>query len=105
MNVDEAYKLLDGIKEVDPEMPISQMMCLLVVSKSEDGMSLTDVSKKVGISLATASRYIGSLGRMNRHHKEGLNFVESFEDPMERRKKIIRLTTKGKIALKNILGE
>lgn len=105
MQTQEAFRLLSGIQRVDPEMPLQQVMCLLVIAQSEEGLSLTDVAKKVGISLTTASRYVSALGKTTRHRTEGLNFIESFEDPMERRKKIIRITTKGKIALRNILGE
>jgi DNA-binding MarR family transcriptional regulator len=105
MQPHEAFRLLSGIQKVDPEMPIQQIMCLLVIAEAEDGLSLTDVAKKVGISLTTASRYVSALGKMNRHRTEGLKFIESHEDPMERRKKIIRITTKGKIALRNILGD
>lgn len=86
-------------------MPLSQAKCLFIVAKEEEGMSLSDIAKKAGIGLATASRYIGALGNINRHKEEGLKLIESFEDPMERRKKIIRLTVKGKIAIRKILGE
>lgn len=105
MQTHQALSMLSGVQKIDPEMPLQQVMCLLVIAQSEDGLSLTDVAKKVGISLTTASRYVSALGKTTRHRTEGLNFIESFEDPMERRKKIIRITTKGKIALRNILGE
>lgn len=105
MHTKEAINFLSAIQRIDPEMPLQQALCLLVIAESEEGMSLTDLSKKVGIGLATASRYVSALGKVTRHRTEGLNFIESFEDPMERRKKIIRMTTKGRIALRNILGE
>lgn len=105
MKSEDAFRFLSKVQQVDSEMPIQQMMCLLVISQSEEGMSLTDVAKRVNISMTTASRYIGSLGKLNRRREEGLNYIESYEDPMERRKKIIRLTKKGEIALRNMLGE
>ena len=86
-------------------MPIQQAKCLFIVATEEDGMSLSDIAKKAGIPLATASRYIGALGKINRHKQEGLQLIESFEDPMERRKKIIRLTSKGKVVIRKLLGE
>lgn len=105
MTTEDAFKFLSRIQQVDSEMPIQQMMCLLVISQSSEGLSLTDVAKRVNISMTTASRYIGSLGKINRHKEEGLNYIEAYEDPMERRKKIIRVTKKGEIALRNMLGE
>lgn len=101
----EALRLLFGIQRVDPDMPLQQVMCLFVIADQEEGISLTELANKVGIGLASASRYVGSLGKINRHKTEGLNFIEAYEDPMERRKKIIRITTKGKIAIKKMLGE
>jgi DNA-binding MarR family transcriptional regulator len=105
MTKDEAIKFLSGIQQIDPDMPIQQAMCLLFIAKAKEGTSLTELSRKVGIGLTTASRYVAALGHINRHREEGYNLIESREDPMERRKKIIRLTTKGEITLRNILGE
>jgi DNA-binding MarR family transcriptional regulator len=105
MTVEYAIKLLSGISAVDPEMPLGQAKCLFIIAQAEDGMSLTDIAKKAGIGLATASRNIAALGKINRKREEGLHLIESFEDPMERRKKIIRLTAKGKTTIKRILGD
>lgn len=105
MNVDEAIRLLKGIRSIDAEMPIQQLHCLLLIAQVEEGLSLSDLAKKAGIGLATASRYVAALGKMNRHREEGLKLIESFENPMERRKKIIRLTHKGKLTLMKALGE
>jgi DNA-binding MarR family transcriptional regulator len=105
MTLDNALRLITAIRTIDPEMPLPQVHCFLIVANSEDGLSLSEIAKKANVGLATASRYIASLGKINRHREEGFQLIESFEDPMERRKKIIRLTTKGKVALKNALGE
>lgn len=105
MPLDDCIKFIKGVVRIEPEMPLQQLHCLLIIAKEPDGMSLTDIAQKVGIGLATASRYIAALGKQNRHHEEGLLFVESFEDPMERRKKIIRLTAKGKAAINKLIGE
>lgn len=105
MNQKDALKLLFGIQRIDPEMPLQQVICLFVIAQEKDGISLTDLANKVGIGLASASRYVGALGKVNRRREEGFNFIEAYEDPMERRKKIIRITTKGKIAIRKMLGE
>lgn len=103
--IHDCLRLLSEVQKIDPEMPLQQLMCLLVIAESNEGMSLTEVANKVGVGLATASRYVGSLGKINRRREEGLKFIEAYEDPMERRKKIIRLTPKGKAIVKQILGE
>ena len=105
MPLNEALRLIQAIREIDSEMPLQQIHCLLLIAKEQEGMSLSDLAKKAGIGLATASRYVAALGKINRHREEGLKLIESFEDPMERRKKIIRLTAKGKVALNKVLGD
>lgn len=105
MELRDALRLCASIREIDPEMPLQQAHCFLLIAEVEEGMSLSDLARKAGIGLATASRYVGALGKINRHRESGLQLIESFEDPMERRKKIIRLTAKGKVALKKALGE
>lgn len=105
MTLRDVQKLLEMISAIQPEMPLQQARCLFIVAESEEGMSLSDIAKKAGIGLATASRYIGALGKTNRRREEGLQLIESFEDPMERRKKIIRLTPKGRAAVRRIIGD
>lgn len=105
MPLQDYLKFIQGIAKIESEMPLQQLHCLLVISQSEEGLSLTELAQKVGITLATASRYVAALGKQNRHREEGLCLVEAFEDPMERRKKIIRLTTKGKIAVQKLVGD
>lgn len=105
MTLREIQRLLEMISAIQPEMPLQQARCLFIVAESEEGLSLSDIAKKAGIGLATASRYIGALGKVNRRREEGLQLIESFEDPMERRKKIIRLTTKGRAAVRRITGD
>lgn len=105
MQLNEALKLVQGIRQIDPEMPLQQAHCFLIIAEAEEGLSLSDIARKANIGLATASRYVAALGKLNRHREEGLQIIEAFEDPMERRKKIIRLTPKGKLALLKALGE
>lgn len=93
-----------AITKVDPDMSLQQLHCILVIATESDGTSLTDLASKVGITMATASRYVAALGKVDRHHREGLNLVEAFEDPMERRRKIIRLTAKGRAFINKVYG-
>lgn len=105
MPLQDHLKFIQGVSKLESEMPLQQLHCLLVIAQSEEGLSLTDLAQKVGIGLATASRYVAALGKQNRHREEGLLLVEAFEDPMERRKKIIRLTPKGRIAVQKLVGD
>ena len=106
MPLDDCIKFVRGVVGIESGDALTATPLLFSSSlKEPEGMSLTDIAQKVGIGLATASRYIASLGKQNRHREEGLLLVESFEDPMERRKKIIRLTSKGRAVINKLVGE
>jgi DNA-binding MarR family transcriptional regulator len=104
MKLDEFLECLKKVQQIHSEMPIQQLMCLLVIARKPEGLSLTEVAQMTNISLTTASRYIAALGKQNRKREEGLNFVESYEDPMERRKKIIRLSPRGRATINKLTG-
>lgn len=105
ITLEQAKRVILHARAVETDMPLGQLLCILVLAGDEEGMSLTELAKKANLQMATASRYIGSLGKIDRHREEGLNLVESFENPMERRKKIVRLTPKGKNLVSRMLGE
>lgn len=105
MPLREYLKFVERVAEIEAEMPLKQLQCLLLISEAEEGTSLTDLASKASIGLATASRYVAALGKQNRHREEGLLLVEAFEDPMERRRKIIRLTPKGRATINKLIGE
>lgn len=105
MTLSDALRFISVIREIDAEMPLPQVHCFLIIAEAEDGLSLTELANKASVGLATASRYVGFLGKINRFREDGHQLVESFEDPTERRKKIIRLTGRGKALLNRSLGE
>jgi DNA-binding MarR family transcriptional regulator len=104
MQLEELLECLKKVQAIHSEMPIQQLMCLLIIAQDDEGLSLTEVAQKGHLSLTTASRYVSALGKQNRKREEGLHFVEAYEDPMERRKKIIRLTPKGRAVVRKLTG-
>lgn len=105
MDLQECLRVVAEIRKVDPEMSLPELHVFLLIANEEEGMSLTDVSGKAGVALATASRYIGHLGQIDRNYKPGLGLLDSREDPRERRKKIISLTDKGRQLVDKMTGD
>ena len=61
-----------------------------------DGTPMKDIADALGVAQSTMSRNIANLGEISRHHTPGLRFVRAVEDPNERRRKVVRLTARGR---------
>lgn len=94
-NLSTALGVLSTLREIDPDMPVSEALSLLLIAKY-DGISLKDLASKADVGMASASRYVRTFSLER-------NLVTATEDPDERRKKVISLTAKGKSTIKRIL--
>lgn len=104
MEIRHCVQVFKKIQEIDPEMPLGMAFALFVIaSKEPEGLSLTDLAKEANIGLASASRYVSALGKQDRRRQKGLELVDAREDPMERRKKVVTLTPKGRVLIKKLL--
>jgi len=82
------------------------MLILLEIAKAgSSGTSLSEVSKTLNLGVANTSRNVATLGKVNRARKEGFQLIESNEHPMDRRLKILSLTFKGKLFIKDLLND
>lgn len=57
---------------------------------------MKDIPDALGVAQSTMSRTVAYLGKINRHHQPGMDFVRATEDPNERRRKVVRLTPRGR---------
>ncbi len=106
MKIEDINTIIGKFREVDADIPIGQIQVLLTVAMAGDyGVTMTDISTKLNIGMATLSRYVAGLGKINRHHEEGMCLVDAVEDPMERRRKILTLSLKGKVFIQNLIKE
>jgi DNA-binding MarR family transcriptional regulator len=94
---------LEILRGLDSDMPLAQAICLLLIADNE-GLSLKDLAEKAGIGMASASRYVAYFGKPHPGlgHKSGLGLVVATEDPLERRKKTITLTAKGRALINKL---
>jgi DNA-binding MarR family transcriptional regulator len=104
VTVGAALWLVHNFRKLNSEMPIAQAYCLLLIAQYE-GLSLKELADRADVGMATASRYVAELGKVGLKGKEGMALIDAVEDPMERRKKIIRLTPKGKTFVSKITGD
>jgi DNA-binding MarR family transcriptional regulator len=87
-------RVLEEFRRYDPDMPIQYALSFLTIAQHE-GLSMGDLAQRLGIAQSSASRNIAALSRWHSFGKDGHDLVEALEDPRERRRKIVSLTSRG----------
>ena len=88
---------IEAFRDVDPLFPPQTMLTFLTLCKGPpDGMAMADIAAKLDRTQASASRNIMALSDVNRRKEEGYSLIEAFHDPLDFRRKMARLTPKGK---------
>jgi DNA-binding MarR family transcriptional regulator len=88
-------RILEAFRTLDPDLPIQYALSFLTIAQNE-GLSIRDLSERLGIAQSSASRNVAALSKWHSFGKEGHDLVQSEEDPRERRRKIVTLTPKGR---------
>jgi DNA-binding MarR family transcriptional regulator len=86
---------LKPFRSLRETMPLQYVSAFLEVATDEH-QNVTEYAKRVGTSQSLMTRHLADLGTVNRYHEEGFGLVETYEDLMDRRNKLVRLTAKGK---------
>ena len=89
-------KIVERFREVDAEMQAQSIAVLLKVAKHDLPIKMADIAEELGLSQSSVSRNVAYLGDWNRRKVQGHKLLEAYEDPAERRRKLVRLTAKGK---------
>lgn len=95
-------RVLTELRKIDPEMPIQVASVFLEVALSENPISMSDLGTRAGIAQSSVSRNVATLGKVNRFHQPGHDLLEAHEDPVERRRKLVTLTAKGRMVAQSI---
>ena len=97
----EFLVLLRELQKIDPEFPLQYAICLAEISIHE-GISLTALSARTGMPLSTISRIVGALSK---HRQKGAPYglIRAAISPLERRKKELYLTARGKAVMDSIV--
>ncbi|QBE66862.1 MarR family winged helix-turn-helix transcriptional regulator [Pseudoduganella lutea] len=102
-SLDSLMAVLETFRKLDPDMNMPMAMSFLVIAQN-DGISVKEVAEKVDMGMASVSRYVALFGKPGTGEKKGLGLVVSVEDPMERRRKTISLTAKGREVIAKLQG-
>ena len=99
MSIQKVSKILEEFRKLDPEMPMQTALSLVSVymyQNNTNGLSIKELSQILGVSTAAASRNISKLSKIGaKNQQNGLNLVETTEDPNYRVRKCVRITPNG----------
>lgn len=97
--INKCFCCLDDIyqcfQEYDTEMLVQTMRTFLNVAMANKSISMQKLILDLKMPQSTLSRNVATLSAINRHREKGHELVESFEDPADRRNKLVKLTHKG----------
>ena len=103
---EEIHRLIAVIeitRAEDPVMPIQMLQTFLAVAR-QPGITMYQLGEILKTSQASCSRNVAALSKWHKFGEPGLDLVEGVEDPVERRRKIIFLTPKGRALVQEILS-
>lgn len=91
-------ELLQFLRRIDPEFPIQYVLCLGEIVRHE-GLSVTELAQRTGITLSTVSRIVSALSSTRGRYAGLINVRFSRE---EARRKEISLTPQGHTVIRHI---
>lgn len=94
LSTDRLMRALEVFRELDPDMPIQYALSFLTLARNP-GLSIRDLSERLGIAQSSASRNVAALSEWHSFRKPGHDLIQAKEDPRERRRKIVTPTRKG----------
>ncbi len=91
-------KIIEEMRKFDTQIEAQAIAVFFFVCihGGNDGVAMQTISEELDIAQSSVSRNVYKLADINRHKKNGIGVLESIKDPMERRRKLVRLTAKGK---------
>ena len=99
--VAETIKVMNNLADRN-DMGSQTILTFLVVAQAGDeGIPQTQLIQQTGMTQAGVSRNIARLSQGD-PRCDGLHLIESHEDPVNRRHKLVKLTEGGKMVLQQI---
>lgn len=83
------------------DIPTQQVMTFLFVAEKGEAV-MGDLAEATGVAQSSVSRNVARLGNGLSPSEPGYGLLEAFEDPYYRKRKLVKLTPRGKELVKAI---
>lgn len=93
---------LEELRKLDDEMPIQTAVTFLTAAL-KPGCSMKELSDRIGLGQSSASRNVSTLAKWKSPGRPGHEVLETAEDILDRRRKVVDLTPKGKRIIDSIV--
>ena len=118
IEADKFLKAVDAFRKLKKDMPSQTISIFLYIAihSEKNAIPFIEIQKKLNMAQSSVSRNINFLSKYSYRNKieknkrvegliriQGLDLVNTFEDPMERRRKLVELNKKGKDFYNSIL--
>ena len=97
------FQIIEEFRKIYPDMQMQTAGIFVTISLNE-GITMKDLGQKCGLAQSTTSRNVSLLSDKLRHDKNGYGLVVAEEDPVERRRKIVKLTPAGRRVAASLSG-
>lgn len=90
---------LEVFRTIDQDMPVGAIIGFLLIAQGETadgGINVTEMAHKGDFALSTASRHMNYLNKKDRRGNAGHELITDPRDPMDDRRKILKLTGQGR---------
>lgn len=98
MSKSNLLKIIEEVRKFDDQMEAQAIAVFFYVGVHgyENGVLMQQIQKDLSLAQSSVSRNVYKLADFNRHKKKAVGLLNTFDDPMERRRKKVILTSKGK---------
>lgn len=95
-NITNLINAIEHFRFIDSGMHAQAMIIFLQVAKDDpEPIAMSELSERIGITQASVSRNVALLSSLTRYKTKGPDLLEAYEDVMERRRKLVKLTRRG----------
>jgi DNA-binding MarR family transcriptional regulator len=97
--IDKVEKLVKLFRMMDSEMPMQTALAFLFVANNDGKKketTMSDIARHVGLQQGSITRNVSNLSDWTYKKTKGMNLVKMTYDPMDSRRKLVTLTSKGK---------